>query len=105
MNNIRRSIRFPAEPKDIAWVEVQPAEGHSEFQAQVAALIINESFTGCALILSTVSLNGHTLEENTFIKVKVGPLGTEIQLKSLSIRHFELQPSPFIRFPSSHDIF
>ena len=74
MNNIRRSIRFPAEPKDIAWVEVQPAEGHSEFQAQVAALIINESFTGCALILSTVSLNGHTLEENTFIKVKVGPL-------------------------------
>lgn len=71
---MRNSIRFSSEPKDMAWVEITPPENSAEFQPQVAALIMNESYTGCALILTEVSLSGHQLMENDFLKVKVGPL-------------------------------
>lgn len=62
-----RSIRFQPDPLDHALIDFSNDEG---FVPSAVALIINESFTGCSLLIKTPL----TLSPGNLIKVKVGRL-------------------------------
>lgn len=62
-----RSIRFQPDPLDHALIDFHDETG---FAATAVALILNESFTGCALLIKTLE----SLNKDQIIKVKVGRL-------------------------------
>lgn len=68
MSLIRNAIRFKAEDTDFSLVEVSPFK--SEFTPNFVGLIINESYSGCALVVKT-TINLNPGQE---VKVKVGKL-------------------------------
>lgn len=63
-----RSIRFQPDPLDHALIDFRSGQG--EFTPTAVALILNESFTGCALIIKTFE----TLKPEQQVRVKVGRL-------------------------------
>ncbi len=63
----RHSIRFTPDPLTTALVDLKTA---SEFNPSIVALVLNESFTGCALLLSC----DHLLKKDQIVSVKVGLL-------------------------------
>lgn len=62
---IRHATRFKPDPLTIAQLSVK-----SDFTAQIAALVLNESFTGCALLITT----DETFKKDQKVHVKVGHL-------------------------------
>lgn len=62
-----RSIRFQPDPLDHALIDFHDETG---FAATAVALILNESYTGCALLIKTLE----PLNKDQIIKVKVGRL-------------------------------
>lgn len=63
-----RSVRFQPDPLDSALIDFQP--DRNPFQPTSVALILNESYTGCALVTKKVV----GLKENQWIRVQVGRL-------------------------------
>lgn len=68
MSLIRNAIRFKAEDTDFALIEIAPYK--KEFTPICVGLIINESYSGCALVLKT----SQPLNNGQEVKVKVGKL-------------------------------
>lgn len=64
-----RSFRFQPEPLDHALIDFN-FEG-KDFHPSAVALIMNESYTGCSLVIKTNS----PLKAGTQIKTEVGRLG------------------------------
>ncbi|WP_413288459.1 hypothetical protein [Bdellovibrio sp. HCB337] len=64
-----RSFRFQPEPLDHALVDFN--FGEKEFQPSAVALIMNESYTGCSLVIKTTI----PLKVGSQIKTEVGRLG------------------------------
>ena len=66
---IRAATRFKADPLDYALVDLNP-QSENTFAPQLSALILNESYTGSALVLVT----DQPLRSEQVIKVKIGKL-------------------------------
>jgi len=64
-----RSTRFQPAPLDHALIDLRNSP--SDFQASAVGIILNESYTGCALVFKTTE----TLQHNQVIQVQVGRLG------------------------------
>ena len=64
-----RSIRFQPDPLDHALIDFDFDK--AEFKPSAVALILNESYTGCAL----VTKNNYQIISGQKIKVQVGRLG------------------------------
>ena len=62
----RRFVRFDADPKDIALIEFSP--GGKAFNPSVAAVISNEAYGGCGLVMVTRL----QIKEGEKVRVKVG---------------------------------
>jgi hypothetical protein len=63
----RRGIRFSADSGDFALIDLKP---HGAFHPTTPALIMNESYKGCGLIV----LASAKLEAGAHVKVRVGRL-------------------------------
>jgi hypothetical protein len=48
----RRRLRFEADEGSVAWIDTRRSSASEEFFRQYPGVIINESFEGCALLLS-----------------------------------------------------
>lgn len=72
----RASVRFKPDPKDIAQLQWITNRNYGitakdkEFKPDVAALIVNESFRGCCVVIT----NTEEPLPNMQVVVKVGPL-------------------------------
>lgn len=64
---IKRSVRFKPEPMTLGYIDLEPT---SNFNPQMVGIVLNESFTGCALILAI----DEELKVRQQIKIKVGNL-------------------------------
>ncbi len=64
----RKSIRFRATPIAVAFIDLN--HSNKTFKPTVTALIANESYTGCALVL----VSDETFKVNQLAKVKIGDL-------------------------------
>lgn len=62
-----RAIRFQPDPLDHALIDFK---NESAFHASAVGLILNESYTGCALVIKTTD----AVIPNQTVKVKVGRL-------------------------------
>lgn len=62
-----RAIRFQPDPLDHALIDF--SVGNKEFTPTAVGLILNESYTGCALVIKAL-----TIEENELIRIQVGRL-------------------------------
>ena len=64
---IKRSVRFKSEPMTLGYLDLDPTRG---FNPQFVGIVLNESFTGCALILAI----DDELKVKQLIEIKVGNL-------------------------------
>jgi len=78
---VRHSIRFTPDPLTTALIELK---NNSTFKPSLVALVLNESFTGCALVLSCDQL----LKKDQILKVKVGNLNP-MMAKIIWVKHLE----------------
>lgn len=62
---IRHATRFKPDPLTIAQLSIK-----SDFTSQIAALVLNESFTGCALLVTT----DEKFKKDQKVHAKVGHL-------------------------------
>lgn len=65
--NPKRPIRFKSEPMTLGYIDVVST---NTFNPQVVGIVLNESYTGCALILASDS----KFKINQEVKIKVGKL-------------------------------
>ncbi|MNL09605.1 hypothetical protein D3C87_1303720 [compost metagenome] len=63
-----RSVRFQPDPLDSVLIDLN--FDASPFTPTAVGLILNESYTGCAIVLKTVDLKA-----NQLLRVQVGRLG------------------------------
>lgn len=63
----KRSIRFKAEPMTLGYLDLEPAK---TFKPQLVGIVLNESYTGCAVILAS----DDKLNNKQQLKIKVGNL-------------------------------
>lgn len=66
LNHVQQHMRFKPDPLDVAMVDM--TANTPTFNPTNAAMIINESFSGSALLMNLV----HDIEPGSFIRVKVG---------------------------------
>lgn len=64
----RRFIRYQADPETVALIDTKSSG--REFNPSITAIILNESFTGCALVFA----DNEILKKGTKIKIKIGLL-------------------------------
>lgn len=64
---IKRSVRFKSEPMTLGYLDLETT---NSFNPQLIGIVLNESFTGCALILAI----DDELKVKQQIKIKVGNL-------------------------------
>ncbi len=64
-----RSTRFQPDPLDHALIDFN--SGSQPFHAAAVGIILNESYSGCALVFRTTE----TLKQGQIIRVQVGRLG------------------------------
>jgi len=69
-NSKKRQLRFKPDEGSVAWVDTRRSSSSEEFLKQFPALIVNESFDGCALICSS---DGH-LKKGSKLWLEVGLL-------------------------------
>lgn len=65
---MNRAVRFQPDPLDHALVDFKSER--EPFQAAAVGMILNESYTGCALVLKTTE----AVRPDLIIKVQVGKL-------------------------------
>ena len=65
----KRPIRFDPDPLDVAFIDLTP-KGKT-FEPELVALIINESYQGCSLVISGKK---PLIKKDQEIKIKVGRL-------------------------------
>lgn len=63
----RKAIRFQPDPLTIATLDFK---GGKEFRPTLIGLVLNESYTGCAIVLAT----DEPLKKDLKLKIKVGAL-------------------------------
>lgn len=63
----RKALRYKPDPKTVAYLDFKVSKN---FTPQFAGLVINESFTGCALIIIT----DLPIKKGAKLKAKVGDL-------------------------------
>lgn len=63
----RKSLRYKPDPKTVAYLDFKVSKN---FAPQFAGLVINESFSGCALIIIT----DLPIKKGAKLKIKVGEL-------------------------------
>jgi hypothetical protein len=71
----RKSIRFKPDPLTVALLDLKPKA--QTFNPSLVGLVINESYSGCAILLAT----DLKLKKETKVNIKVGnlsPLKAEI---------------------------
>lgn len=66
---IRNSTRFKPDALDYALIELNP-KGNKKFNPDLVALIINESYTGSGLVMTTEK----SLKSDQLVLIKVGKL-------------------------------
>lgn len=75
MLHTHQHMRFKPDPMDAAMVDLKAST--PAFEPTMSCLILNESFSGCALVIPTA----FPISEGTFMRVKVGrmePLRAEV---------------------------
>lgn len=68
----RASIRFKPDTGKIALIDLSTAK--DKFIPTITALIINESFTGCALLFVKLDSKSPKIEKNQIVTAQVGDL-------------------------------
>lgn len=66
---IKGALRFKPDPMDCALIDFAPPK--NDFQASHIGLILNESYTGSALLLNTLD----SIREGQELRVKIGRVG------------------------------
>ncbi len=69
-NHYRGSIRFTPDSGRFALIDLEVASAKNPFKPTVVALIVNESYRGCALVI----IGSSRLVEGTRCRVQVGDL-------------------------------
>jgi len=64
----RRSLRFRPDPLTVALIDFKVSKN---FDPQMVGLVVNESFSGCAVVLIT----DLPIKKGAKLKIKVGELG------------------------------
>ncbi len=64
---VKRSVRFKSEPMTLGYIDLV---AKNSFKPQYVGIVLNESFTGCALILAI----DDELKLKQQIKIKIGNL-------------------------------
>lgn len=66
LNHVQQHMRFKPDPLDVAMVDLKAST--PAFSPTNSAMIINESFSGSALVMNLT----HDVDVGSFIRVKVG---------------------------------
>ena len=64
----RRFLRYQPDPQSIALIDTK-ATGR-EFKPTITAIILNESYSGCAIVFA----DNEIFKKGSKIKIKIGPL-------------------------------
>ncbi len=77
----RKSIRFRPDPFTLAYFSFKPT---TPFKADLVALVLNESYTGCSLFFNTEN----KVKKDQKISIKVGQLAV-MQAKIVWIKNLD----------------
>lgn len=69
-NENRKKTRFLPEPGTYALLDARVSDKEESFKPEITALLINESFTGCALVI----MGNRRLKEGQLCRIKLGYL-------------------------------
>jgi len=75
---VRRSLRFPPDEGEVAWIDPSVHDDKRDFKPVAAALVTDEALNGCGLI----TLGRDWLREGVQCMVRVGdlaPLAAEVR--------------------------
>lgn len=64
----RKFLRYKPDPQSVALIDLK-ANGR-EFKPTITAIIMNESYSGCAVVFA----NNEIIKKGAKIKIKIGPL-------------------------------
>lgn len=64
----RKFLRYQPDPQSVVLIDLK-ASGR-EFKPTITAIILNESYTGCAILFA----DNEILKKGTKVRVKIGPL-------------------------------
>jgi hypothetical protein len=64
----RKFLRYQPDPQAVALIDLK-ANGR-EFKPTITAIILNESYSGCAIVFS----DNEIVKKGTKVKIKIGPL-------------------------------
>lgn len=64
----RKFLRYQPDPQAVALIDTRP--NSRDFKPSITAIILNESFTGCALVFA----DNEIMRKGSRVKIKIGPL-------------------------------